>query len=181
MSNKFVDELKRSMKMLAEDPRTVFLGQAVRYGGTGMYDTLVDVPDYKKVEMPVAENLQMGISIGMAISEDLIPVSIFPRWNFLLNAADQLVNHLDKISLMSDGQFKPKVIIRTAVGSTSIIDPQEQHRGNFSAAFRSMFKTVEVIELIHPNDVYDGYYKALHRDDGRSTILVEFSDYMLGK
>lgn len=181
MSNKFVVELRRSMKMLSEHPKTIFIGQAVKYSGTGMFDTLVDVPDYKKIEMPVAENLQIGMSIGMALSEDLIPVSIVPRWNFLLNAADQLVNHLDKIALLSDGEFAPKVIIRTAVGSTSIIDPQEQHRGNFSAAFRSMFKTIEVIELMHPSDVYAGYKRALNRNDGKSTILVEFSDLMLDK
>lgn len=166
------------MQMLSDDPRTIFMGQAVKYAGTGMYETLTMIPDYKKIELPVAENLQMGISIGYALN-GFIPISIFPRWNFLLSATDQIINHLDKIKLISDDGYQPNVIIRTSVGTISKIDPQEQHKGNFSAAFRSMVKTIEVIELFRPEEIVSTYKKALNRKDGRSTILVEFADFML--
>ena len=40
---KYFDELKRSMEFLAQDPRTVFIGQAVAVPGTAMTNTLKDV------------------------------------------------------------------------------------------------------------------------------------------
>jgi pyruvate/2-oxoglutarate/acetoin dehydrogenase E1 component len=173
---KYFDELKKAMSLLAEHPKTVFIGQAVEFEGTGLYDSLKHLPKEKTTEFPVAEYLQSGMANGMAI-EGLIPISTFPRWNFILMGTDQIVNHLDKFGSMSDGQCLPKVIIRVAVGSESPVDPQCQHKGNFTEAFRSMTKTLDIIELNEPEDIIPAYLKALNRQDGKSTILVEFVDY----
>ena len=53
----------------------------------------------------------MGISTGLALS-GYVPVTCYPRFDFLLLAMNQLVNHLDKIRVMSNNEFQPKVIIR---------------------------------------------------------------------
>jgi pyruvate/2-oxoglutarate/acetoin dehydrogenase E1 component len=177
---KYLDELKRAMTLLADHPRTLFIGQAVEYEGTGLFDSLKHLPENKKVELPVAEYLQSGMANGMAI-EGMIPVSTYPRWNFLLMGADQIVNHLDKFITMSDGKCTPKVIIRVSVGSERPIDPQCQHKGNFATAFRSMLQNIEVIELIEPEDIVPAYETALYRTDGVSTILVEFADFIKEK
>ena len=171
---KYSDELKRSMEYLANDDRTVFLGQAVAVPGTGMSNTLKDVSKDKLIELPVAEEMQMGMSLGMAL-HGRIPISIYPRWNFLLCAVSQLVNHVDKLSLMS--KYKANVIIRTSIGSERPLHPQCQHVGDFTEAFKSMCKTVEVIRLDEPFQIFPAYVKALLRDDNRSTILVEWGDY----
>lgn len=168
--------IEKAMNWLAEQDNTIFLGQAVKYGGTGCYESLKNIPNSKKLEFPVAENLQIGVSTGLAIT-GFVPVSIVPRWNFLLCATDQIVNHLDKMLLLSRGVCKPKVIIRVVVGSETPIDPQEQHKGNFSEAFRLMCKTIEILECHAPEDILPNYQKAYKRDDGRSTLVVEFSDY----
>lgn len=173
---KYFDELKRSMDFLAQDPRTVFIGQAVAAAGTAMTNTLKDVPRGRLIELPVAEEMQMGMTTGMALT-GLVPVSIFPRWNFLLCAINQLVNHLDKIQVMSNGGYKAKAIIRTGIGSQRPLHPQHQHVGDFTEAFRSMCSTIEVIRLDEPADVFPAYERALLREDGRSTILVEYGDY----
>lgn len=173
---KYSEEIKKAMTLLAEHPDTIFIGQAVEYEGTGLYESLKHISDNKKMEFPVAEYLQMGISNGMAI-EGMIPISTYPRWNFLLMATDQIVNHLDKISSMSLGKCFPKVIIRVAVGSERPVDPQDQHKGNFSEAFRSMCKTIDIIELFEAEDILPAYAKALNRVDGKSTILVELPDF----
>ena len=115
---KYFDELKRSMDWLAEQPDTLFLGQAVEYPGTAMTNTIKDVDKSKLLEMPVNEDMQMGMTLGMALN-GTVPISFFPRWNFLLLAANQLVNHVDKIKIMSDGGYKPRIIIRTSIGSVS--------------------------------------------------------------
>jgi pyruvate/2-oxoglutarate/acetoin dehydrogenase E1 component len=170
------DELKNAMNWIASQDNTIILGQAVCYAGTGCYESLTEVPENKKMEFPVAENFQIGVSTGLAIN-GLIPVSVVPRWNFLLCATDQIINHLDKMSLMSNGKCKPKVIIRVAVGSKTPIDPQEQHRGNFSEAFRLMCKTIDIVELHNIEDIMPAYKKAYQRDDGISSIIVEFPDF----
>lgn len=173
---KYFDELKKAMSLLAEHPKTIFIGQAVEYEGTGLYDSLKHLPNNKKIELPVAEYLQTGLANGMAI-EGMIPISTYPRWNFLLMGTDQIVNHLDKFRTMSNGKCTPKVIIRVAVGSEYPIDPQCQHKGNFSEAFRSMLQNTEIIELHEPEQIIPAYEKSLSREDGVSTILVEFADY----
>ena len=176
LSMKYFDELKRSMGFLAQDPRTLFLGQAVEVPGTAMSNTLKDVPRGKLLEVPVDEEMQMGMANGLAIAGH-IPVSIFPRWNFLILAANQIVNHLDKFPLMSNGGYRPKVIIRTGIGSVRPLHPQHQHIGDFSEAFRSMCGNIEVIRLDEPDDIFPSYEKALMRTDGKSTLLVEWGDF----
>jgi len=173
---KYFDELKRSMDFLAQDPRTVFMGQAVEVAGTAMTTTLRDVPRDRLLELPVAEEMQMGMATGMALT-GLVPVCIFPRWNFLLLAINQLVNHLDKVQVMSNDGYKAKVIIRTGIGSQRPLHPQHQHIGDFTAAMRAMCTTIDVVRLEEPADVFSAYQHALLRDDGRSTIVVEYGDY----
>jgi len=173
---KYFDELKRSMDWLNEQPNTLFLGQAVEYAGTGMTNTLKDVDRNKMLEMPVNEDMQMGLSLGIALN-GTVPISIYPRWNFLLLAANQVVNHLDKVKAMSDGGYTPKVIIRTAIGSQRPLHPQHQHVADFTAGFRALCDTVDVIKLDEPYQIFEAYQYAYNRTDNRSTILVEWGDF----
>lgn len=173
---KYFDELCRAMEYLGLDERVLFIGQAVEFPGTAMSNTLKNIARDKLMELPVAEELQMGMATGLALT-GLIPVSIFPRWNFLLLALNQLVNHLDKIPSMSDPGYRPKVIIRTGIGSERPLHPQYQHVGDFTEALRLMCRNVEVIRLEEAEEIFPAYEKALERTDGRSTILVEYGDH----
>lgn len=171
---KYAEELKYAMTWLGQQPDTFFLGQAVTYAGTAMTGTLVNVPEEKMLEMPVNEDMQMGISIGMALNET-VPISIFPRWNFLILATNQLVNHLDKLPDMSS--YKSKVIIRTAIGSQRPLHPQHQHIDDFTDGFKLLCKNIEIIRLDEPEQIFEAYKHAYLRTDGKSTILVEWGDY----
>lgn len=173
---KYLDEVTRAMDMLAQDKRTVFLGQTVACPGTAMSQTFKNVPAEKLIELPVNEEMQMGMTTGFALT-GYVPVSVYPRWNFLLLAVNQIVNHLDKIPIISSGGYKPKVIIRTGIGSERPLHPQHQHVGDFTDAFRLMCKTVEVIRVEEPDQIFPAYKKALEREDGHSTIVVECMDF----
>lgn len=173
---KYFDELVKAMDMLASDPRTVFMGQAVEVKGTAMTTTLINVPDEKKIELPVAEEMQMGLSTGMALA-GFIPVTFYPRWNFLLLAVNQLVNHLDKVKHMTRDGWQPNVILRTSIGSIRPLNPQCQHLGDFTESFRAMLTNIEVIRLDEPEDIVPAYTKALTRTDGKCTICVEHGDF----
>ena len=61
----YKSEIIRSMKFYSQDKKTLFLGQSVKYPGNAIYGTLTSVPDKKKIELPVFEDVQMGISIGL--------------------------------------------------------------------------------------------------------------------
>tara|TARA_Y100000590_G_scaffold307044_1_gene346560 strand:- start:210 stop:782 length:573 start_codon:yes stop_codon:yes gene_type:complete len=173
---KYFEELKKSMEYLAENKKTIFIGQAVEVPGTAMSNTLKNIKKDKLIELPVAEEMQMGMTIGLGLNGN-IPISIFPRWNFLILAMNQLINHLDKINIMSNNGFKIKTIIRTGIGSQRPLHPQHQHVGDFTESVKKMCTTIDIIKLNEPEDIFPAYQKALNREDGKNTILVEYGDF----
>jgi len=158
--------LTDSMTFLAEHPKTLFVGQGVKYDGQRMHASFSGVPMERRIEFPVAEDFQMGFCMGLAL-EGYIPVSVYPRMDFLLLAVNQLVNHLDKVR-----QFNPKVIVRVAVGSEKPLNPGPQHTQDHSAALRSMLTTIPVFEILQPQDAVFTYRKALNYD--YSSVVVEY-------
>lgn len=163
------DELRRAMEMVAAHPRAVFLGQSVVAGGTAMSGTLAGVPAEQRIEMPVFENTQMGISVGLALA-GWLPVSVYPRINFLLEATGQLVQHLDALPAMG---FTPRVLVRTAVAHGYPLDPGPQHLGDYSAALRALLRTVKVVRLTRADEVVPAYQRAAERPG--ATVLVEYA------
>jgi pyruvate/2-oxoglutarate/acetoin dehydrogenase E1 component len=173
----YKSELTRATDYLAKNPKTIFLGQSVVYPGNSIFKTLENVPAEQKIEMPVFEETQLGMCIGLALA-GYIPVSIYPRFNFLLLAMNQLVNHLDKLPIITQGKARPKVIIRTAIGSERPLFPGVQHSGDFTDAFKALkLQNVEMVRLDEPDQIFPAYRKALERADGKSTLLIEFGDY----
>ena len=173
---RYFEEIKRSMDYLSTKDDVVFLGQAVNVPGTAMRNTLLDVREDKLIELPVAEEMQMGIAIGMSIN-GIVPICIYPRWNFLLLAINQLVNHLDKLKEISDGKINSKVIIRTAIGSIRPLNPQAQHTGDFTSSIISMCKNINVVNISKTEDIYEAYNIAYNRTDNISSLIVETADF----
>jgi len=172
---KYQIELSKAMELLASNDKTVFIGQSVAVAGTAMRTTLESINSTRLIEMPVDEDFQMGVANGLAIA-GYIPVSVFPRWNFLLLATNQIVNHLDKLKEISRLKIPPKVIIRTGIGSVSPLHPGPQHTGDFTEAFKLMCPNINVVRLDSYEQVLPEYKLALEREDGVSTILVEWGD-----
>ena len=167
----YKDSLTEAMVWLGSLPDTIFLGQCVKYKGNAMFDTLKDIPEDKRLEMPVAEELQMGMSIGISLA-GLTPISCYPRFDFLLLAMNQMVNHLDKISSMTC--FRPKVIIRTMVGPTYPLNGGLQHTGDYTDAMKAMLKTIRVRTLFEPGIIPSAYEDAYWSDT--STLLIEYGE-----
>jgi pyruvate/2-oxoglutarate/acetoin dehydrogenase E1 component len=160
------------MTMLAEHPSTIFVGQAIKYPGQRAFQSFAGVPMEKRVEMPVVENFQLGYCTGLSLN-GYIPISFYPRIDFLIIAMDQLINHLDKLPNMG---WQPKVIIRTAVGSTKPLDPGPQHTQNHCSGLRQMLRNIPVIEIFTAKYVMESYVRALEYPG--SVIVVEhMKDY----
>ena len=66
----------------------------------GIKEIIFIISEKKKIELPVFEEVQMGIAIGLAM-EGYLPVTCYPRFDFLILAMNQLINHLDKVITMS--------------------------------------------------------------------------------
>ena len=159
------------MELLAKDKRTVFIGYSVAYGSQG-YGSFVDIDKRKLIEMPLAENLMSGIAIGMAL-EGFKPVLFFERHDFMLIALDSLVNHLDKIEELSEGEFKSKVIIRAAVGAIKPMNPGLVHLQDFTDVFKKLFK-FKVHEVKDSKDIIKQYKQASSED--KTVMLIERRD-----
>ncbi|MFA5863270.1 MAG: hypothetical protein WC975_01130 [Phycisphaerae bacterium] len=165
---KYKDALKQAMETLAADRRVIFIGYNIA-AGSRAYGTLADVTKDKCIEMPVAENLMADLAIGMAM-EGFKPVLFFERHDFMLNASDALVNHLDKMKELSGGAFTAPVIIRAAVGGTTPIYPGLQHIQNFTDVFRKVIR-FPIYELKTADDILRRYSEAL--EAGEPVMLVE--------
>ena len=169
-------ELIKSMKYLSKNKKVIFLGQSVNYSGNAIYNTLKDINAKKKIELPVFEDTQMGISTGLALN-GFVPVTCYPRFDFLILSLNQLVNHLDKIKEMSSGKLNAKVIIRTSIGAKKPLDGGPQHTQDHTIALKKMLQNVEVIKLKHTKQIFKAYKKALDRNDNKSTLLIEYGDF----
>lgn len=167
----YLDRLTEAMTALSRDPRTVFMGQAVAHPGTGMTRTFAGVPPGQLLELPVFEDAQLGMAVGLSLA-GYLPVAVYPRINFLLLAMNQLVLHLDALPRYS--AYRPRVIIRTAVAHDRPLDPGTQHLSDYSPAIQSMLRTVEVVRLTDGTKIIDAYDRALESET--STILVEYHE-----
>lgn len=167
-------ELTRAMTMLGQDPLMRFVGYGLRRNGAG--GTLAGVPSASIVEVTVAENLMSGIAIGLSLA-GLKPLVFFERFDFVMNATDAIVNHLDKLRAISDGQFAPACIFRCVVGNKR--KPRftgPTHTQDFTDAMRLLvsFPVVQIMQSSEVERVYEDAKLAL--DAGHSTMIVEYKD-----
>ena len=169
----YKDSLTNMMTKLGEMDNTVFLGQQILFPGNPMSGTLINVPKEKMIELPVMEDSQMGMSLGMAMTGKFV-ITFYPRWDFLICAAIQLVNHVDKIELMSNGQWKPNIIIRVAKGSEIPLNPGPQHRGNYFNEFQSITQTVKFFDCLTVDDIENAYNHAIN--EGGITLINEYPE-----
>jgi pyruvate/2-oxoglutarate/acetoin dehydrogenase E1 component len=126
--------------------------------------------------MPINESFQMQFTLGMALA-GYIPVSVYPRQNFLLLATADMANMIDKVKAISAGQWPIKVIIRVATGPDAPVHPGHQHIGNYAEAMKKLFENIEVVELNNAEEIFPAYKNALERADGKSTLIIEHGNF----
>lgn len=169
----YKEELQKATNMLGENGY-IFLGQNMIFGGTSMFHMVKHLPESQRIELPVFEDTQAGIATGMTL-EGFKVCSVYPRMDFLICALDQIINHCDKMSIMSDGQFKLKgLIIRTAIGSNKPLMPGPQHCQDYTEALKWMCKDIDVVRLDSAEMIVPTYEAAMKSD--YPTIIIEIPD-----
>jgi pyruvate/2-oxoglutarate/acetoin dehydrogenase E1 component len=169
----YKESLVNAMTELGNREDAIFIGQQIVWAGNPMSGTLLNVPKEKMIEIPVMEDTQMGMTLGMSLSGKFV-ISFYPRWDFLICASNQLISHIDKIGLMSGGQWLPNIIIRVGKGSDTPIDPGHQHKGNYLEEYKSLCKNIEFHDLKTPGDIELSYKYATK--EGGIHVLVEYPE-----
>lgn len=170
----YKDAITAANTALAADSKTRFIGYGLRMGRA--YGTLANVKESQIIETPVAENLMVGLAIGLSL-KGYRPIIFFERFDFICNALDAIVNHLDKVHDLSHGEFSPAVIIRAVIGNrikplrTGIV-----HTQDFTAAMKKLVR-FPVIKISDETAVVNAYTQAtLDQRKGISTLLIEHKD-----
>jgi len=167
----YKDALTQSMTWLGQQSDVVFIGQQIVYAGNPMSTTLTNVDKQAMVELPVMEESQMGMSLGIAMTGKTV-VTFYPRWDFIILAANQLINHIDKFKLMTGKDIS--LLVRLGKGSDKPLDPGHQHKGNYFNEFKSMCKNITFHDLVDKNSIFDSYKNAY---TSRSVhVLVEYPE-----
>jgi len=167
---KFKDAVTQGMTELGEEG-AIFIGYSLLPGDA--MGTLKNVPDDQKIETPVAENLMVGLAIGMSF-EGFKPVVYFERHDFMLVAADAIGNHVDKIERISHGEFKVPIILKTVVDDGGLFYSGPTHSQNFTRLFREMVD-FPVLEPLSSEEALEMYRYA--KDSEGPVMIVEHKKY----
>lgn len=160
-----------AMTWLGKQKKAVFVGEGIINAGR-VYHTLDKVRINKCIEMPIAENLIAGAGVGLALAGHR-PILVFQRMDFLLIAADALINHAALIKQMSGGQYTVPLIVRAIVGSQDTkFDVGPQHNHDFTHIFAPYMDTIKITEDRDALMVYKAAWL-----EGTPVLVVEKKDW----
>jgi len=162
----YKDAVIQSMNKIAKN-NGLFIGYNVVHGNA--MGVLKSVPNKQKIETPVTENLMIGLGIGLSF-EEYRPLIYFERHDFMLVAADAIVNHLNYIERISHGEYKCPVIIRSIIADAGPFYPGPTHSQNFTKAFKNLVG-FPIYEPQTGNEIINNYNQALQSQ--RPSLIVE--------
>lgn len=169
---KFKDKIKESMTWLSKQPKVVFLGEGLK-NANSIYGTLEKVSEKRCLEMPIAENLIASVGVGLAIT-GFLPILVFQRMDFMLIAADALINHAALIPKMSNGKIKVPLIIRAIIGSKDPkFDVGPQHNHDFTHIFKPYMDTW----VFEPDDNILSAYQHAYKSNEPMLLIERKDDY----
>jgi len=174
---KYRNYVHQAMLKIAEDQSSRFIGYGLYPNGAN--GTFRGISESKFIEMPVSENLMSGFASGLSIM-GLTPVVYYERFDFILNALDAIVNHLDKLEILSNNQYKPTALIRCFVGGSNVpLYTGPTHTQDFTDALRRMvkFPVIRLSDEADPLGAISGAYdRVKHRVS--SVMIIEQKEFL---
>ena len=165
----YKEAIIKATQKLALDSNTIFMGYNVKNGLAN--GTFKGISDTQLFETPVAENLILGLATGMSL-QNYLPIVYIERFDFILNALDSIVNHLDKIYNLSHGNFKPRVILKVAVGiKNKPLYSGPTHTQDFTEAMQHLVSFPVIILRLSKQHIFDTYEMA--KNSSASTMIIE--------
>ena len=137
--------------LLDNHPSVFVIGQGLWspwYVGNTMRDLDKKYGESRIIDTPVSEGATTGMGIGASLC-GYRPVVVHPRLDFMILAADQMVNQAAKWSYMLGGQGHPGVTIR------GIINRGGEQGAQHSQALQSWFAHIPGLRVVMPATVAD--------------------------
>ena len=137
--------------LLANYPEVFVMGQGVWspwYVGSTLSGLDKQYGTERIIDTPVSESACTGAAIGAAIS-GMRPIVIHPRMDFMLYAADAIVNQAAKWRYMFGGQSQAPVTIR------AIINRGGEQGAQHSQSLHSWFAHIPGIKVVAPYTAED--------------------------
>ena len=78
---------------------------------------------------------------------------------------------------MSRNEMRPKVIIRTSIGSKTPLDGGPQHTQNYTKIFKETLSEVKVVYLNHPKQIFSSFKNAYLDKNSYSYLFIEHGDF----
>lgn len=161
----YKDAVKHCMESFGD--KAIFIGYNVARGDA--MGTLKSIPASQKLETPVAENLMVGLGIGMSF-EGFYPVVYFERHDFMMVAMDAIVNHVDKIERISHGKYKVPMLIRAVCADSGPFYSGPTHSQDFTECLKAVL-SIPVLEPKNGSEML-AFVDAVHRS-GRPGVIIE--------
>jgi len=160
---------------MARDKNVLILGEDVGVLG-GNFKTAVGLQekygDLRVKDTPISENSFLGMSLGMALT-GLRPIVEIMFSDFLLLAADQLLNQIAKIRYMSGGQAKVPLTVRTTIGAGR--SSAAQH----SQSLHAIMCHIPGLKVVIPSSAAEakGLLKTAIREDNPVVFIEHKMEY----
>ena len=138
-------------QLLENDPRVFIFGQGLYspwYAGSSLKDIDKDYGRERVIDSPVSENATTGAAIGAAIA-GMRPIVFHPRMDFMLLAADPIINQAANWSYLFAGKINVPVVIR------AVINRGGEQGAQHSQALQAMFMHIPGLKVVMPSTPYD--------------------------
>jgi len=136
---------------LAGDARVFVVGQGLWspwYAGSSLEGLDREFGRARILDSPVSENAVTGLAIGAALA-GMRPIVFHPRMDFMLLAADPIINQAANWSYLFGGAIGVPLVVR------AVINRGGQQGAQHSQALHAMFMHVPGLKVVMPSTAYD--------------------------
>ena len=133
-------------QLLARDPRVFVCGQGLWspwYAGGSLENLDAAFGRDRLLDTPVSENAVTGMAVGAALA-GLRPIVFHPRMDFMLLAADPIVNQAANWSYLFGGRISVPLVVR------AVINRGGEQGAQHSQALHAMFMHVPGLKVVMP-------------------------------
>ena len=136
---------------MERDNRVFLIGQGVKspwYVGNTTRGLLEKFGPERIIDTPVSENGITGVAVGAAIA-GMKPIVVHPRMDFMLYAADPIINEAANWHYMFGGKLSVPMVI------WAIINRGGEQAAQHSQALQAIFAHIPGLKVVMPSNPYD--------------------------
>lgn len=150
--NTYVKAINETLhQMMEKDKRVFLIGQGITspwYVGTSTIGLVERFGPDRVFDTPVSENGCTGTAIGATMA-GMLPISLYPRMDFMYYAMDQIANHAANWNYMFGGQKNVPIVF------WGIINRGGEQAAQHSQALQAIFTHLPGLKVVMPSTPYD--------------------------